>query len=47
MYDPDRPPVQYGDSHSREFIPASVMQQMFPVGEKDTLSAPAPECFTD
>lgn len=47
MYDQDRPPVQYGDSHSREFIPAAVMQQMFPVAEKDTPSVPTPEYFTD
>lgn len=46
MYDPDRPPAQYGDSHSREFIPAEVMQEMF-AKENGFPSPPTPEYFTD
>lgn len=46
MYGQDRPPAQYGDSHSREFIPASVMREMF-AEDTDTQSAPTPDHFTD
>ena len=46
MYGQDRPPAQYGDSHSREFIPAAVMREMF-ADEGETPSAPIPEYFMD
>lgn len=46
MFGHDQPPAQYGDSHSREFIPAEVMREMF-ADEGDAQNVPTPEYFTD